>query len=258
MRSNQPTDIGALMAACDPVQPGQQPGPDEDLAGLCRGIIAAAPPHPPRHHASPRRHRSAFPQRWRHRRAAAAAAIGAAAVAAAGAAFAIVPAVSGGAPALSSAPRAAPAPPPGVSRPSGAGQPSGARLLPFTASVTGPGSAAGRQVRPGETLAIRVSVVIPPHASVTRLWLGISAGTVSTGKTKPVGMRQVLAYRHGLGAGPHTFALRWHVPAGYRPSARLLLVAEWDGIAPESGSSQAQPAPADVGQVIREFTVAPG
>lgn len=139
------------------------------------------------------------------------------------------------------------------------GHPELFRAFPFTASVTGPGAQSGREVRQGETLTLRVSAVVPSQGNISKLWLGISTGTIGAAQNSPIGMQQLLAYRHDLGPGRYTLVLSWHVAASYRPSERLWLVADWDGTEP--GAYVAPPLPRPIamhaGQYVRAFKVAP-
>jgi hypothetical protein len=104
----------------------------------------------------------------------------------------------------------------------------------FTPAINGK-SAAPREdghvpsyrVRPGEYLAMRVTVTVPKHVRVTALWLGISNGTWGNGPTGPIGMNPVLAhYRQPLSAGSHTFGWRWRIPQR-RSGASLYLIFAW-------------------------------
>jgi hypothetical protein len=84
-------------------------------------------------------------------------------------------------------------------------------------------------VTPGENLRIKVGVIVPAHAKVTALWLGISKGSWGTGPNGPTGINHpTLAHtRKPLGPGSHRFWLRWTVPAGLRPGTSRYLATAW-------------------------------
>jgi hypothetical protein len=87
-------------------------------------------------------------------------------------------------------------------------------------------------VTPGEDLSIRIGVIVPAHAKVTALWLGVATGAFgSPGRDgqRPFGMDPVLAHTgKPLTPGRHTFRLTWTMPAQLNPRASLLLVAAWE------------------------------
>jgi hypothetical protein len=88
------------------------------------------------------------------------------------------------------------------------------------------------QGRPGEYLAMRVTVSVPKHVSVTALWLGISGGTWGNGPNGPIGMNPILAhYRQPLSAGSHTFSLRWRIPQR-RSGTSMYLTFAWSSQQP--------------------------
>ena len=80
----------------------------------------------------------------------------------------------------------------------------------------------------GRNLRINVDVTVPPHATVTTLWLGISRDGYGTGRNGPTGVRPILARtRKPLTPGTHRFRLRWTVPTGLGSGTSLNLVATW-------------------------------
>ncbi len=109
--------------------------------------------------------------------------------------------------------------------------------LSYTVAVNGQsvvfpknGTTPSFTVTPGEDLRINVDVIVPAHARVAALWLGISKGILGSGpKHRPIGINYpMLAHtRRPLGPGSHRFRLRWTVPAGLRPGASRLLAAAW-------------------------------
>jgi hypothetical protein len=86
-------------------------------------------------------------------------------------------------------------------------------------------------VTPGEHLNIRVGVIVPAHARVSTLWLGISGGEFTApGRDgrRPASMRPVLAHTRGpLMTGRHTFRLTWTMPTGLPSGTALWLVTGW-------------------------------
>lgn len=86
-------------------------------------------------------------------------------------------------------------------------------------------------VSAGEHLNIRVGVVVPAHAKLSTLWLGISRGDFTApgpDGQRPASMRPVLAHtRKPLMTGTHTFRLTWTVPAGLPGGTTLWLVTGW-------------------------------
>jgi hypothetical protein len=109
--------------------------------------------------------------------------------------------------------------------------------LSFTVAVNGQsrvfpknGAPPGFTVTPGEHLRIRIGVMVPAHAKVTTLWLGLSKVLSSPGRhgQRPPGMRPVLAHtREPLTPGLHTFRMTWTMPAQLPRGTSLLLVAAW-------------------------------
>jgi hypothetical protein len=69
-------------------------------------------------------------------------------------------------------------------------------------------------VVPGQKLTFTVTVTVPAHTEMTKLFLGITAnGTVTgIGPRGPIGMVPVLATASHLTAGRHRFTLHWTVP----------------------------------------------
>jgi hypothetical protein len=83
-------------------------------------------------------------------------------------------------------------------------------------------------VVPGEKLTFAVTVTVPAHAEMTKLFLGITnnAEASGIGPHGPIGMAPVLATASHLTTGTHRFTVRWTVPghstgvnAGYAISA---------------------------------------
>jgi hypothetical protein len=106
--------------------------------------------------------------------------------------------------------------------------------LSFTVAVNGQsrvfpknGPPPSFTVSPGESLKIRIGVIVPAHARVTALWLGVARGAFGPGRDgRPIGVRPILAHtRRPLTPGLHTFRLRWTVPAAL--SDGTALVATW-------------------------------
>jgi len=108
-------------------------------------------------------------------------------------------------------------------------------LLSFTVAVNGQSRKTGSPPRftvtPGEHLRIRIGVIVPAHAQVTTLWLGVTKdGIGSPGRDgqRPAGMRPVLAHTpNPLTPGLHTFRLTWTMPARLRRGTTLSLAAAW-------------------------------
>jgi hypothetical protein len=84
-------------------------------------------------------------------------------------------------------------------------------------------------VTSGENLAITVDVTVPPHATVTAIWLGVAEGAFSASPAgRPTGVNAILAHsRRSLTPGVHLFRLRWTVPTGVQPGTNLALTATW-------------------------------
>lgn len=75
-------------------------------------------------------------------------------------------------------------------------------------------------VTAGETVTFAVTVTVPAHAEMTKLFLGITVNGTSTGigPRGPVGMATVLATASHLTAGAHRFTVHWTVPEGKPPN----------------------------------------
>ncbi|MGD0684859.1 MAG: hypothetical protein ABSA03_07040 [Streptosporangiaceae bacterium] len=124
---------------------------------------------------------------------------------------------------------------------SGPGTPTASRppIAPFQLSFTVTVNGHARRnespprftVTPGEHLSIHIAVIIPVHARLTTLWLGVTKDELSSpGRDgqRPPGMRPVLAHtRQPLTPGPHTFRLTWTAPAHLRRGTTLSLAAAW-------------------------------
>jgi hypothetical protein len=108
--------------------------------------------------------------------------------------------------------------------------------LPFTVAVNGRspknGSPPRFTVTPGKHLRIHIGVIVPAHARVTTLWLGVTKGGFSSpgqDGQRPAGMRPVLAHtRKPLTPGLYTFRLTWTMPAQLPRGTTLWLAAAWD------------------------------
>jgi hypothetical protein len=122
--------------------------------------------------------------------------------------------------------------------------------LSFTVAVNGQsrvfpknGPPPSFTVTPGKHLRIRIGVIVPAHAKVTTLWLGVTKGVLSSpGRDgqRPAGMRPVLAHtRKPLTPGLHTFSLTWTMPAQLPRGTALSLVAAWT--TKQQDASVAQP-----------------
>jgi len=107
--------------------------------------------------------------------------------------------------------------------------------LSFTAAVNGHspenGSPPSFTVTPGKHLRIQIGVIVPAHAKVTALWLGITKGDFSSpgrGGHRPAGLRPVLAHTgKPLTPGRHTFRLTLIMPGQLPSGTTLWLVAGW-------------------------------
>jgi hypothetical protein len=75
-------------------------------------------------------------------------------------------------------------------------------------------------VSAGERVTFAVTVTVPGHAEMTKLFLGITVNGTSAGVGPhgPVGMATVLATASHLTAGPHRFTVHWTVPKGKPPN----------------------------------------
>ena len=137
--------------------------------------------------------------------------------------------------------------PPACAAAAGSCAPRIVRWPPFVTTVNGRsavrtpvGPVPRFRVRPGERLVMQVAVKVPKHVLVTELWLGICKDSWGWGPgDRPTGMNPILYYsRRRLGAGLHTFGLRWRFPEGGL-GARLLLCTAWLSQNPPSGSGGA-------------------
>jgi hypothetical protein len=177
---------------------------------------------------------------WRLRRRRARVALGASAAAVVAAAVAIplwlggtVPGGAGVSPsAVTGASRAAATPsaePPGE----GAGKtvPPPAWTVTVNGRTAKMGSAAEPQfgVARGERVTIVITVTVPAHDQLTKLFLGITGDSAGIGPRGPIGMKPVLATAADLGPGEHAFTVHWTVPAGTEPASgyRLAMGAYW-------------------------------
>jgi hypothetical protein len=99
-------------------------------------------------------------------------------------------------------------------------------------------------VTAGKEVKISVGVTVPPHATVTALWLGIAGDVSGVGRDGPTGVHPVLAHiRKPLTSGKHSFMLEWTVPDKLQPGTLVYLNATWAG------------AQATVGQAIASLVV---
>lgn len=129
--------------------------------------------------------------------------------------------------------------------------------LSFTVAVNGrprPFHANGPPaftVTPGEKLRIDVGVIVPAHATLTGVWLGITNGMLSPRAHGPASMHPILAARaHGLlRHGVHRFTLRWAVPASLLPGDARQVSIEW---------AWSQPPPGVGEQIVAQLNVAGG
>lgn len=122
--------------------------------------------------------------------------------------------------------------------------------LSFTVAVNGQsrefpesGRTPSFTVTSSKFLRIHISVIVPPHAEVTALWLGVTEGEFSPpapNGQRPAGMRPVLARtRKVLTPGRHTFNLTWTMPAHISPGTTRWLAAAWE--TKQQGARVAQP-----------------
>lgn len=82
-------------------------------------------------------------------------------------------------------------------------------------------------VAPGEKLTIAVTVTVPAHSTMTKLFLGITGDSAGVGPRGPIGMKPVLATASWLAAGRHSFTLRWTVPRAAAPGGYYLAFAAY-------------------------------
>ena len=177
---------------------------------------------------------------WRLRRRRARVALGASAAAVAAAAVAVPLWLGGTAPggagvspsAVTGASRAAgtaSAEPPGE----GAGKsiPPPAWTVTFNGRTAMMGSAAQPQfgVARGQHVTMVITVTVPAHDQMTKLFLGITGGSAGVGPRGPIGMKPVLATAADLGPGKHAFTVHWTVPTGTEPASgyKLAMAAYW-------------------------------
>jgi hypothetical protein len=85
------------------------------------------------------------------------------------------------------------------------------------------------QVAKGEHVTIFITVTVPAHDQMTKLFLGITGDTAGIGPRGPVGMNTVLATAERLGPGKHAFSVHWTVPGGTGPAHgyQLAMAAYW-------------------------------
>jgi hypothetical protein len=84
-------------------------------------------------------------------------------------------------------------------------------------------------VAPGEKLSIAVTITVPAHTEMTKLFLGITGDLVGIGPHGPIGMKPVLATATHLTPGPYKFTLHWTVPraAGPADGYHLAMAESW-------------------------------
>lgn len=135
-----------------------------------------------------------------------------------------------------------------------ASQPEGPVELSYVVTVNGqaqliPGRTQPRYViTPGENLTMTVDVTIPPHITLTGLWLGITNGVLTPRPTGPADMSPILARtRAPLGPGRHRFGMHWVAPTALRAGTDRQLSVEW------AWSNQAGPAAAE--RIVAELAV---
>jgi hypothetical protein len=104
-------------------------------------------------------------------------------------------------------------------------------------------------ITPGESLTMTVDVTVPPHITLTGLWLGITNGVLTPRPTGPADMSPILAPSTGapLGPGRHRFGMHWVVPTALRAGTDRQLSVEW------AWSNQAGPAVAE--RIVAELAV---
>lgn len=180
--------------------------------------------------------------RLRRRRARVAASASAAAVMAAGVALPLW--LGGTSPArqppspVTGASKSAPSSVAGGSQSAPSSVAGGSKTVPppaWTVTVNGRtakmGSAAEPQFRVarGEHVTIMITVTVPAHDQLTKLFLGITGDSAGIGPRGPIGMNPVLVTAERLGPGKHAFTVQWTVPRGTEPvyGYRLALAAYW-------------------------------
>jgi hypothetical protein len=164
---------------------------------------------------------------WRLRRRRARIAAGASAALVAAAAVAL-PLWLGGA----AAPAAPGGQPPGaVAGTIGRSIPPPAWTVTFNGRTARTGSAAEPVfgVARGQHVTIVITVTVPAHDQLTKLFLGITGDSSGIGPRGPIGMKPVLATAERLGPGKHAFTVHWTVPRGIEPAGgyRLSMAAYW-------------------------------
>src|SRR5215469_9108028 len=132
-------------------------------------------------------------------------------------------------------------------------------VKPFGFSLTVNGRAGARSlaVTTGQHLAMEVEVIIPAHARVENLWLGISSGADSMSKDGPRGLDPLLSHSHGaLRPGKHTIKFSWNVPTTMSPRS-VSLTAVYAGMLPVAAPAGApvRLTEASVSHPVAEFVV---
>ena len=79
----------------------------------------------------------------------------------------------------------------------------------------------------GEKLTIVVTITVPAHSTMTKLFLGITGDSAGIGPRGPIGMSPVLATAARLAPGEHKFTLHWTVPRASAPDGYQLALAEY-------------------------------
>jgi hypothetical protein len=84
-------------------------------------------------------------------------------------------------------------------------------------------------VVPGQKAIIAVDITVPPRATVTGVWLGITDGILTPRPSGPLDMRPVLVRDAPvrLGPGKYQFRQQWSVPASLHSGTSRQLSAEW-------------------------------
>lgn len=81
----------------------------------------------------------------------------------------------------------------------------------------------------GQHVTLVITVTVPAHDQVTKLFLGITGDSAGIGPRGPIGMKPVLATAADLGPGKHAFTVHWTVPTGTEPvyGYQLAMAAYW-------------------------------
>jgi hypothetical protein len=165
----------------------------------------------------------------------------------------VVTAAAGGAVVAALAAVAVPLALSSISHP-GASHPEGPVELSYVVTVNGrsqmvSGTPPDYVITPGENLTMTVDVIIPPHITLTGLWLGVTNGVLAPRPTGPADMSPILAAstRAPLGPGRHRFGMHWVVPTALSPGTDRQLSVEW------AWSNQAGPATAE--RIVAELAV---